>query len=285
MSTAGNPVRSLTVVIPAYNEGATIHRVIEAVCAADFRGLRLEVVVIDDGSTDSTYEQAVLAQQAQPADKVGGIRIVRLPKNGGKGNAVREGFRVSTGDLVIVQDADLEYDPIDIGRMIDEVLKGRADVVIGSRFIGGRPRRVIYLSNALGNRFMSGLFSILSGLPLSDIHCCYMLFPGPMIRAAAEHLQSARWGFNPEICSVLADWRNDLSIVELGISYYGRSKAEGKQIRMRHGVVAVAEIVKFNLRRRLPTPPAVSSMADRRTVGASLARPEDRGLAQIDQAH
>ena len=250
--------KSLSVVIPAFNEAATIRRVIEIVCAADFRELQLEVIVVDDGSVDDTFDQAVVVQQARlgaGAPEV--IHVVRLPNNGGKGAALREGFLISSGDLVIVQDADMEYDPRDIGRMIDEVLIGRADVVMGSRFIGGRPRRVVYLSNALGNRVMSGLFSLLSGLPLSDIHCCYMLFPGPLIRATTKHLRSARWGFNPEICSVLADWRKDLSIVEIGISYYGRSKAEGKQIRMRHGLVALAEIVKFNVRRPLPIPPGI----------------------------
>jgi glycosyltransferase involved in cell wall biosynthesis len=243
--------KSLSIVIPAHNEERTIYDVLLIVGEVDIRGLRKEIVLVDDGSTDDTLKQARAAKEAMPGVA---ITILELSPNRGKGAAVKEGFRATTGDLVIVQDADMEYDPLNIGLMIDEVLKGRADVVMGSRFIGGKPRRVIYLANAFGNRIMSGLFSLISGLPLTDIHCCYMLFPGTLIRGAAKSLTSDRWGFNPEICSLIADWRNDLSIVELGISYYGRSKQEGKQIRMRHGLVAIAEILKFNLRPALSIP-------------------------------
>ena len=124
--------------------------------------------------------------------------------------------------------------------------------------MGGHPRRVVYLQNAIGNRLMSLLFSFVSGMKLSDIHSCYMLFHGPLIREIEPLLVSKRWGFNPEVCSILADFRADVRIVETGISYYGRSKAEGKKIRLRHGVVAVAEIIKFNLRRRTEYPQALS---------------------------
>ncbi len=244
---------TLSIVIPAHNEERTIYEVLLIVAQVDTRGLAKEIVLVDDGSTDATLEKAKAAQADMPDDVR--LSILTLVPNRGKGAAVKEGFLATTGDLVIVQDADMEYDPANIGLMIDEIQKGRADVVMGSRFIGGKPRRVIYLANALGNRIMSGLFSLISGLPLTDIHCCYMLFPGSLIRGAAPSLTSERWGFNPEICSLIADWRNDLSIVELGISYYGRSKQEGKQIRMRHGLVAIAEILKFNLRRPVPIPP------------------------------
>jgi glycosyltransferase involved in cell wall biosynthesis len=243
---------SLSIVIPAHNEARTIYEVLLIVAQVDTRGLQKEIILVDDGSTDDTLKQARAAKEAMPDDVI--ITILELYPNQGKGAAVKEGFRATTGDLVIVQDADMEYDPTNIGLMIDEVLKGRADVVMGSRFIGGKPRRVIYLANAFGNRIMSGLFSLISGLPLTDIHCCYMLFPGTLIRGASKSLTSDRWGFNPEICSLIADWRNELNIIELGISYYGRSKKEGKQIRMRHGVVAIAEILKFNLRPALPIP-------------------------------
>jgi glycosyltransferase involved in cell wall biosynthesis len=250
--------RSLSIVIPAHNEERTIYEVLLIVAQVDTRGLTKEIVLVDDGSTDATLEQARAAEANMP-DGVS-LTILKLFPNRGKGAAVKEGFDATTGDLVIVQDADMEYDPSNIGLMIDEILKGRADVVMGSRFIGGKPRRVIYLANALGNRVMSGLFSMISGLPLTDIHCCYMLFPGSLIRGASKSLTSERWGFNPEICSLIADWRNDLSIVELGISYYGRSKQEGKQIRMRHGLVAVAEILKFNLRPAIPIPVEFASV-------------------------
>lgn len=249
---------TLSIVIPAHNEERTIYEVLLILSEIDTRGLTKEIVLVDDGSTDSTLERVHAAKQLMPEEV--SLIILALTPNRGKGAAVKEGFSATTGDLVIVQDADMEYDPSNIGLMIDEILKGRADVVMGSRFIGGKPRRVIYLANAFGNRIMSGLFSLISGLPLTDIHCCYMLFPGSLIRGASKSLTSDRWGFNPEICSLIADWRKDLRIVELGISYYGRSKQEGKQIRMRHGLVAIVEILKFNLRPAIPIPAEFNSV-------------------------
>lgn len=241
----------LSVIIPAYNEATTIATVIEQVLAAATPGYDKEIIVVDDGSTDGT---AVAAESAMVDLGVDTGRVLVQPANCGKGTAVKRGFAESTGDLVIVQDADLEYDPAEFDRLIDPIRRDRGDLVIGSRFIGGRPRRVVYLSNAVGNRLMSGLFSVVSTLPLTDVHCCYMLLPGDLARASVPLLTSSRWGFNPEICSLIADWQHDLRIVEVGISYYGRSKQDGKKIRMRHGVVAVAEILKFNLRRARPYP-------------------------------
>ncbi len=245
-------MKLLSIIIPAYDEAATIAIVIEQIDRCDTEGYSKEIIVIDDGSADDT---AVVARAALDRLSDGSTgRLVLIPQNAGKGAAVRRGFAASTGELVIVQDADLEYDPADLARMLGPIRNDRADVVMGSRFIGGRPRRVVYLSNAIGNRAMSAMFSVLSGLRLTDIHSCYMMLPGDLARAAAPLLRSARWGFNPEICSLLADWRNDVRIVEVGISYYGRSKREGKKIRMRHGVVAISEIIRYNTRpaRRWP---------------------------------
>lgn len=245
----------LSVIIPALDEAATIATVIEQVLAAPTPGYSKEIIVVDDGSTDGTAqaaERALADLVLGSGDDTG--KVLVQPVNCGKGTAVKRGFAESTGDLVIVQDADLEYDPAEFDRLIDPIRRGRGDVVMGSRFIGGRPRRVVYLSNAFGNRLMSGLFSVVSTLPLTDVHCCYMLLPGDLARASVPLLTSSRWGFNPEICSLIADWQRDLRIVEVGISYYGRSKQDGKKIRMRHGVVAVAEILKFNLRPSRPYP-------------------------------
>ncbi|MFP5488971.1 MAG: glycosyltransferase family 2 protein [Acidimicrobiia bacterium] len=241
----------LSVIIPAYDEAATIGTVIAEVAAAPTPGYTKEIIVVDDGSSDATAQEARRALDALISDTG---RVLVQPVNAGKGTAVRLGFAESTGDLVIVQDADLEYDPAEFEHLLDPIRRGRADLVMGSRFIGGRPRRVVYLTNAIGNRLMSGLFSVVSGLPLTDVHCCYMLLPGDLARASVPQLTSSRWGFNPEICSLIADWQRDLRIVEVGISYYGRSKQDGKKIRMRHGLVAVAEILKFNLRRARPYP-------------------------------
>ena len=251
----------LSVVIPAFDEESTIARVIAAVASSPTPGFTKEIIVVDDGSTDRTAEFARHALAALGPD-AGDVLV--QPTNLGKGTAVKRGFARSTGDLVIVQDADLEYDPGEFDLLLDPVRRGRADLVMGSRFIGGRPRRVIYLSNAIGNRVMSAIFSVLSGLPLTDIHCCYMLLPGDLARASVPMLTSARWGFNPEICSLLADWQRDLRIVEVGISYYGRSKQDGKKIRFRHGLVAVGEIARFNLRPARPYPLAEHPGASRR---------------------
>jgi len=250
---------SVSVVVPAYNEAGSIEKVIASLEAADFCGLRLEVVIVDDGSSDGTATAALAAIERHGVADT--FSVIRMPKNGGKAAALKRGFVETSGDLVIVQDADLEYDPDDIAALLRPVVAGRADAVVGSRFMGGHPRRVVYLSNTVGNRLMSMLFSALSGLHLTDVHCCYILLPGDLARAAAPDLDSEQWGFNPEICSLLADWRHRLRIVEVGISYYGRSKDEGKKIRMRHGVVAVLEIVKFNLRRSRPFPIALEAPA------------------------
>jgi glycosyltransferase involved in cell wall biosynthesis len=245
-------LRSISIIVPAYNEAGTIVRVVDALADADLGGLIPEIIVVDDGSSDDTAERARTAFADLQLSAVG--KVIVLPVNQGKTAALKAGFAASTGDLVIVQDADLEYDPADIALLLRPLLANRADVVVGSRFIGGHPRRLVYLSNALGNRLMSVLFSVVSGLRLTDVHCCYIVLPGDLIRAVGPQISSERWGFNPEICSLLADWRTELRIVEVGISYYGRSKAEGKKIRFHHGVIAVAEIVKFNVRRRRPLP-------------------------------
>jgi glycosyltransferase involved in cell wall biosynthesis len=238
---------SLSIVIPAYNEEGTIGRVLEVLAEADLCGLEREVIVVDDGSSDSTYEVATSYLGTIP-----NLRVVRCPRNGGKGAALRIGFALTTGSLVVVQDADLEYDPGDLHLLITPFLADRADVVVGSRFSGGRPRRVVYHLNTIGNRAMTALSNVVSGLSLTDIHSCYMIFDGDFIRSIAPELRSNRWGFNPEIVARMADQRRHLRIVEVGISYYGRSKEEGKKIAFRHGLIALAEIVKFNLPYRRP---------------------------------
>jgi glycosyltransferase involved in cell wall biosynthesis len=246
---------TLTIVIPAYNEVHSIARVLEAVRDADLCGLEREIIIVDDGSTDGTPDATKAAIEALGVGIIS--KLIVQSSNQGKGAALKRAFAASTGDLLLVQDADMEYDPGDIHLLLQPLLTGRADVVLGSRFMGGHPRRVVYLANAIGNRVMSLLFSLVAGLKLTDIHCCYMVFRGDVIRAIEPDLVSKRWGFNPEICSVLADWKDHLHIVETGISYYGRSVGEGKKIRFRHGVVAVLEILKFNLRRSRPFPDAL----------------------------
>ena len=246
----GGQHQTLSIVIPAYNEETTIGKVLEVLAHADLLGLQREIIVVDDGSSDATFE---VATSYLPT--IANLRVARCHQNGGKGAALRVGFALSTGSLVVVQDADLEYDPGDLHLLIGPLLDDRADVVVGSRFSGGRPRRVVYHLNTLGNQAMTALSNIVSGLSLTDIHSCYMMFDGQFIRSIAPELQSNRWGFNPEIVAHMADQRRHLRIVEVGISYYGRSKEEGKKIAFRHGMIAVAEIIKFNLPfRRAPKP-------------------------------
>lgn len=242
----------LSIIVPAFDEAETIEKIIDEVARADTLGWDKEIIIVDDGSSDDTAERARTAIARLRTTTTG--FVISQPRNLGKSAAVVSGLLATAGDYVIVQDADLEYDPAEFAILIDPIQRDRADIVMGSRFIGGRPRRVVYLSNAVGNRLMSALFSAISGLRLTDIHCCYMLLPGPVVRAAAPQIKSVRWGFNPEICALIADWREDLRIVEVGISYYGRSKSDGKKIRLRHGVVAVGEILRYNLRARRALP-------------------------------
>ncbi|MGD9755046.1 MAG: glycosyltransferase family 2 protein [Acidimicrobiia bacterium] len=259
----------LSIVIPAYNEERTIGHVLDVLAEADLLGLEREIIVVDDGSSDATFEVATSYLRAIP-----NLKVARCHRNGGKGTALRVGFGLTSGDYVVVQDADLEYDPADLHLLIRPLLDNRADVVVGSRFSGGRPRRVVYHMNTLGNRAMTALSNVLSGLSLTDIHSCYMMFDGAFIRSIAPTLQSDRWGFNPEIVAHMADERRHLRIVEVGISYYGRSKEEGKKIAFRHGLIAVAEIIKFNLpfrrssRRR---PLAAYTLVDAKTLDVDAA--------------
>ena len=160
---------------------------------------------------------------------------------------MKKGFIESRGDLVIVQDADREYDPRDYIKLLTIFRENRADIVLGSRFSGGAPRRVVYLANTLANKFMTRLSALLSGLYVTDIHTCYIMFDGEWIRSKAPHLRSNRFGFNPEIVAKIAKEKSKLKICETSVSYYGRTKSEGKKIGFRDGIGAIYDIVRFNL--------------------------------------
>lgn len=245
-------VKTISIVVPFFNEADSIRKVLEQVIAANTSGLAKEVILVDDASTDGSLEVAEDVLRNLPPGV--SSKVIKQTKNSGKSRAVVKGIEQSTGDFLIIQDADLEYDPADFVDLLVPVVSGRADVVMGSRFKGGKPHRVVYFLNEVGNRVMSSLLSVVSGLRLTDIHCCYMILPGPVIRASVPIIRSDRWGFNPEICSLIADWREDLRVVEVGISYYGRSRKEGKKIRFHHGVIALGEILRFNLRPARPFP-------------------------------
>jgi glycosyltransferase involved in cell wall biosynthesis len=234
-------VVKLSVIIPCYNEGPTLGTIVEEVLAADIGRTKKEVIIVDDKSQDNSRK--TIEKLAKKHPQVTGLY---QPRNQGKGAALKRGFTQSTGEVVIVQDADREYDPRDYNKMLDIFREDRADIVFGSRFSGGAPRRVVYLANTVANKFMTRLSALLSGLYVSDIHTCYIMFDGDWIRAKAPKLKSKRFGFNPEIVARIAHEKNQLRICETSISYYGRTKAEGKKIGWRDGLSAIWEIIRFN---------------------------------------
>ena len=225
----------LSVVIPCFNELTTIESVIKSVKKCGIRSL--EIIIIDDCSTDGTCE--LLRTLEFQVD-----RIIYHSHNQGKGAALRSGFRAVTGDIVIVQDADLEYDPQEFSIVIEPILEGKADVVYGSRFIGGQPHRVVYYWHMVGNRFLTTLSNMLTNINLTDMETCYKAFRREIIQAV--QIEENRFGFEPEITAKIS--RMECKIYEVGISYYGRTYKEGKKIGWKDGFRAIFCILKYNLR-------------------------------------
>lgn len=235
--------KTLSIVIPCYNETSTVCEVIDEINNVELLGeVNKEIILIDDGSKQATKDL-----YPEIISKHSNVKVLYQKVNQGKGAAVKRGVLESTGDYLIIQDADREYDPRDYNKLLNLFLEDRADVVFGSRFSGGSPRRVVYLANTIGNKLMTRLSALLSGLYVTDIHTCYIMFKGDIVRSLAKGLKSARFGFNPEIVAKVAKKKNEIRICEVGISYFGRSKAEGKHIGWKDGVEAVREIVRFNL--------------------------------------
>jgi len=232
-------VTKLSVVIPAYNERNTVEKLVRRVAAAPLpEGLELEIVVVDDGSTDGTRELLrELVEVATPP-----FRLIEQPSNRGKGAALRAGFAHATGDVVLVQDADLEYDPRDYPTLLEPILEGEADVVYGSRFLGG-PHRVLFFWHYVGNRLLTTLSNMLTDLNLSDMETCYKVFRADILRGMT--LRSRRFGIEPELTAKVA--RAKVRIYEVPISYHGRTYAEGKKIGWRDGVAAIWAILRYNL--------------------------------------
>jgi len=226
----------LTVVIPCFNELSTIDKIIEAVRGAAYPDK--EIIVVDDCSTDGTREK--LKSDIEPAGLVD--RVIFHERNQGKGAALRTGFKHASGDIVVVQDADLEYDPNEYARLVAPIVSGRADVVYGSRFAGGEAHRVLYFWHRLGNSFLTLLSNMLTDLDLTDMETCYKAFRRDIIQSI--EIEENRFGFEPEITAKIAKRR--LRIYEVGISYYGRTYEEGKKIGWKDGVRAIYCIIKYN---------------------------------------
>jgi len=223
----------LSVVIPCFNESATIATTLKRVLDSPYTA---EVIVVDDGSTDGS--PAIVDDLGDPR-----VRVLRQPFNQGKGAAIRRGFTEATQRYVIIQDADLEYDPSDYPELVAPLLSGEADVVFGSRFMGGRPHRVLYFWHSLGNRFLTLLSNAFTNLNLTDMETGYKVFRREVLESL--DLEEDRFGIEPELTAKAAagKWR----IYEVGISYKGRTYAEGKKIGWRDGVHAVRSIVRYSV--------------------------------------
>ncbi len=226
----------LTVVVPAYNESTTISTVIERVRAVK---IAKEIIIVDDGSTDGTGD--LLNRYASDPD----ITVIRHAVNRGKGAALRSGIAAAKGEFVVIQDADLEYDPQEYPKLIQPLVDGVADAVYGSRFAGGESHRVLYFWHSVGNRFLTVLSNMLTDLNLTDMEVCYKVFRRQLIQAI--EIEENRFGFEPEVTAKLA--RRRVRMYEVGITYHGRTYEEGKKIGWRDGLHAVWCILKYNLRR------------------------------------
>lgn len=234
-------MKKLTVVIPAYNEEKTIQTVLEAVLAVKLANWTKEIIVVNDHSKDHTREKM---QEFLKTHK--NIMYLEHAKNQGKGAALKTGIEKSTGDYLIVQDADLEYNPEEIPLLLEPVEKSGADVVYGSRFITDKPHRVLYYWHSLANQFLTTYSNMLSNLNITDMETGYKLFRGELIRRLGKKLESKRFGFEPEITAKISK-ENNIKIYEVGISYTGRTYQEGKHIGWKDAVRAFWEVTKYNL--------------------------------------
>jgi glycosyltransferase involved in cell wall biosynthesis len=232
----------LSIIIPAYNEQATIYNILKRVSSVELiQGIEKELVVVNDCSKDDTEAELFRFRDENPEIE---INYQKHAVNRGKGAALHTGIKVSTGDFIIVQDADLEYDPREFNILLPPILDGFADVVYGSRFIGGKPHRVLFFFHTIGNKFLTYLSNLLTNINLTDMETCYKLFKSDIIKGL--NLKENRFGFEPEVTAKISRIPN-IRIYETGISYYGRTYAEGKKINWKDGFRALYCIIKYNV--------------------------------------
>jgi len=237
---AATPTK-LSIVIPVYNEEATFQELVRRVVnAALLPGVTRQIICVNDCSTDGTAAKLDGLAALFPDEE---FKILHKKVNEGKGAALRDGFKLATGDIVLVQDADLEYDPDDYVKLILPIIENRADVVFGSRFVTGEPHRVLYFWHSLANRFVTSLSNMFTNLNLTDMEVCYKVFRKSVLDQIT--IKCNRFGFEPEITAKVAKIRPRLRIFEVGVAYYGRTYEEGKKLTWKDGVKAILAIIRF----------------------------------------
>ena len=233
--------KKLSIVIPAYNEGRTIHQILDRIKDVDLiGGLDRELIIVNDFSTDNTEEAILKYQKANPNLP---ITYYKHEKNKGKGAALHTGIDKATGDFIVIQDADLEYDPQEYNILLQPILDDFADVVYGSRFMGGKPHRILFFWHSIGNKMLTAASNAFTNLNLTDMETCYKMWRSELVKSV--NLKEQRFGFEPEVTAKVSRLPK-VRIYEVGISYYGRTYEEGKKINWKDGVRAIYCILKYN---------------------------------------